>query len=442
MTVDSVLVNAKILTRGHILKGGLAIDDGKIIKVAKESNLPTASSTVDVKGNLILPGLIDVHVHLRDQQLSYKETFFSGTSAAASGGVTCVVDMPNNKPVTMDTFSLKERMQIAKKQLLVNVGFNPEEICNVVKVGALGFKVYLSGGIGGVNVDDDNELISAFKEAAEYGVPVAIHAEDHQLIEERKRKMKKENLNGIDAFLFVHSPEAEARSIHRVVELVKKSGVRVHFCHVSSTLGLNAVLAGKKDGLPVTCEVTPHNLLLTAKQYDVSGNFALTVPPLHGNDDRNALYDGLKRGFVDIVASDHAPHTVDEKAVNSVWDAKSGIPGLETTLSLLLTQVNEGLLSLADVVRITAEEPARLFNLDSRGAIEIGNWADLVVVDMNQERKVDSSRFYSKAKYSPFDGMLVRGVPVRTFVNGIQVMADGQIVGDAGTGKIVNPKFS
>ncbi len=264
-----------------------------------------------------------------------------------------VIDMPNNKPVTMDSFSLKERMKLAEKRVLVNVAFNSafpknvEEIAEVVKAGAVGFKVYLSNRIGGIDVDDDELLFAAFKEAKANGVPVAVHAEDKKIIEERRREMETAGQNDTEAYVSAHPPEAEAQSIQRIIRLVKNSGVHVHFCHISSALGLNAVLLAKKAGLPVTCEVTPHNLLLSSEQYKCSGFFALTDPPLRTREDVAALWSALKRGFIDVVASDHAPHALEEKSVDSVWEAKPGIPGLETTLSLLLTQVNEGRLSFA-----------------------------------------------------------------------------------------------
>jgi dihydroorotase len=444
LPVDTVLNNARIFTRGSIVEAGIAIDNGKIAKIAKDTNLPPASTKIDLNGNIILPGLIDCHVHLRDQQLAYKEDFFTGTAAAAAGGITSVIDMPNNSPVTMSASSLKERMKLAKNQTLVNVGFNSafpksaEEIADVVKAGAVGFKVYLANQIGGVDVDDDEELLEAFREAKANGVPVAVHAEDHKLIEERKREMDAVKLNDAAAYVCVHSPEVEARSIQRVVRLMRQSGVQIHFCHLSSALGLRAVLKAKKTGLPVTCEVTPHNLLLSSEQYSRSGFFALTDPPLRSQEDVSALWSALRRGTIDVVASDHAPHTFEEKNVGSVWEAKPGIPGLETTLPLLLTQVNANRLSLAELVRLTAEEPAKIFHLSNRGFLEEGNWADLVVVDMKLEYEIDSSSFLSKARYSPFDGMHVKGKATKTFVNGSLIIDEGELVAEAGTGKVIS----
>jgi dihydroorotase len=202
-------------------------------------------------------------------------------------------------------------------------------------------------------------------------------------------------------------------------------------------LGLNAVLLAKKGGLPVTCEVTPHNLLLSSEQYRRWGFFGLTDPPLRTREDVSALWGGLKRGVIDVVASDHAPHAFEEKDVDSVWEAMPGVPGLETTLSLLLTQVNRGLLSLAELVRLTAEEPAKIFHLGERGRLAEGYWADLVVVDMKREYKIDSGSFLSKAKYSPFDGMRVEGKALKTLVNGCLVMDEGEIVAEAGAGEVV-----
>jgi dihydroorotase len=443
LPVDTVLNDAKIFIRGSIVEAGIAIDKGKIVKIAKDTNLPSASKKINLKGHILLPGLIDCHVHLRDQLLAYKEDFFTGTAAAAAGGVTLVVDMPNNKPVTMDSFSLKERMRLAEKQLLINVAFNAafpkrlEEIAEVVKAGAVGFKVYLSHRIGGIDVDDDEVLVAAFREAAAKGVPVAVHAEDRKIVEDRRKEMEMAGLNDTEAYVKAHPPEAEVQSIQRIIQLAKESGVQVHFCHISSALGLNAVLMAKKAGLPVTCEVTPHNLLLSSEQYRRSGFFSLTDPPLRTREDVSALWSALKRGFIDVIASDHAPHAFEEKNVDSVWEAKPGVPGLETTLSLLLTQVNEGRLSLAELVRLTAEEPAKIFRLSERGFLEEGKWADLVVVDMKREYEIESSDFLSKARYSPFDGMHVKGKAVKTFVNGRLVMDEGEIIAEAGAGEVV-----
>ena len=443
MPVDAVLYNTKICIRGNLVEAGLAIDNGKIVKIAKNTNLPPASTKINLKGQITLPGLIDCHVHLRDQQLAYKEDFFTGTAAAAAGGVTSVIDMPNNKPVTLDSFSLKERMKIAENKVLVNVGFNSafpknvEEISAIVKAGAVGFKVYLSNMIGGIDVDNDELLFAAFKAANENGVPVAVHAEDKRILEEHRREM--ETVGQIDtaAYVKAHPPEAEAQSIQRVIRLVKRSGIHVHFCHISSALGLAAVLLAKKAALPVTCEVTPHNLLLSSEQYKRSGFLALSDPPFRTREDATALWGAIKCGFIDVIASDHAPHALEEKNVDSVWEAKPGIPGLETTLSLLLTLVNDGRLSLLELVRLTAEEPAKIFNLSERGFLGEGNWADIVVVDMKREYEIDSSVFFSKAKYSPFDGMCVKGKPIKTFVNGKLVMDEGELLEESGTGHIL-----
>ena len=315
MPVDTVLYNSKICIHGDLVEAGIAIDEGRIVKIAKESNLPSASEKINFNGHLILPGLIDCHVHLRDQQLAYKEDFFTGTAAAAAGGVTFVVDMPNNKPVTMDSSSLKERMRIAEKRVLVNVGFNSafphrlKEIGEIVKAGAIGFKVYLSGRIGGIDVEDDELLVAAFREAAAKRIPVAVHAEDREIVDSRRREMEMAKRKDVEAYVSAHPPEAEVKSIQRIDQLVRESGVHVHFCHLSSALGLDAVVRAKEVGLPVTCEVTPHNLFLSSAVYGRCGFFALTDPPLRTAEDVSALWSGLKGGYVDVVASDHAPHS-------------------------------------------------------------------------------------------------------------------------------------
>ena len=304
----------------------------------------------------------------------------------------------------------------------------------------MAFKLYMSEKIGGLDVDDDKLLLQAFNKVAKMGVPVAVHAEDRKILEIKRREMEKTGRKDVEAYSKARPPEAEAQAIRRIVQLAKKCGVQVHFCHVSSAVGLNAFLTAKKDGFPVTCEVTPHHLLLSSEHLKRYRTLALTNPPLRTKKDVIALWSALKQGFIDALASDHAPHTVEEKEVESVWDAKPGIPGLETILPLLLTQVSEGRLTIADLVRLTSEKPAEIFNLRNRGCLEEGNWADIVVVDINRNYKIDSSNFYSKAKYSPFDGWSVKGKPTKTFVNGQLVMDEGEIVAKPATSQIVRWK--
>lgn len=443
MLVDLLLRNAKIHTTEGIVKAGLAVEGGHIFKMAKEANLPKASANIDLSGNLVLPGLIDSHVHLRDQQLAYKEDFFSGTAAAAAGGVTTAIDMPNNMPVTMSAKTLRERMRLAESKAIVNVGFfsafprSLAEVRSIVKEGAIGFKLYMSQRIGGLDIYDDAMLLQGFYKAQEQNVPVAIHAEDAEMLESTKRKMKRARRRDVAAYLEVHSTRAETKTIKRVVELVKKSSAHIHFCHVSSATGLSAIMNAKNAGLQVTCEVTPHHLLLSSVDLQRRGTLALTNPPLRTEEDTRALWIALKQGSIDSIASDHAPHPLEEKDVKSVWDAKPGIPGLETMLPLLLTHLNKGHLTIEDLVRVTSERPAEIFSLKAKGSVGEGYSADLVVVDLKHEYKIDASRFHSKAKYSPFDGWKVRGRPVKTFVNGKLVMDEGNVIAKPGTGQVV-----
>lgn len=443
MPVDTVLFNAKIYTSQRIVEAGVAIDNGRIVKIAKETNLPSASAKFNMNGCLVLPGLIDSHVHLRDQQLAYREDFTTGTAAAAAGGVTTVIDMPNNQPVTMSPEALQERMQLAEKRVLVNVAFNSafpkrtEEIRRIVHEGAVGFKLHLLQQIGGININDDNALQDAFNAIAETKVPIAVHAEDKATLEKAEKNMRDAGRNDAEAFREAHPVSAEVKAIQRIAKLAKNSGAHMHICHVSSAAGLDAALKAKKLDLSITCEVTPHHLFLTSQDVKKLGNMALMLPPLRSQKDAEALWKALKKGLIDTVASDHAPHSIEEKSAQSIWDVKPGISGLETMLPLMLNEVNRGRLSVNKLVRLLSEKPAEIFHLRDRGSINEGCMADIVVVDINREHKIDASKFHSKAKFSPFDGWKVKGKPVKTFVNGQLVMNEDEIVAKLGTGRIL-----
>lgn len=443
MPLDLTLHNSRVYTRRGLIEAGIAIDNGRIVKIAKETNLPRAATTIDLKGKLALPGLIDSHVHLRDQQLACREDFQSGTKAAAAGGVTSVVDMPNNRPLTMSVETVRERMRLAESHVFVNVAFNSafptnvNEIRGIVEAGAVGFKLYLLQQIGGVDIDDDEALLNAFKAISNMNVPIAVHAEDAATIEKAKSRLLKKGRNDIMAFLEAHPPKAEERAICRAAGLAKKSRSHIHICHVSSTVALNAVSEARKMGCTVTCEVTPHHLLLTTKHLRKFRNFALEIPPLRTSKDVTALWEALQQGFIDSIGSDHAPHSLEEKAAESVWDVKPGIVGLETMLPLLLTQVNRGRLTLEQLVNLTCRKPAKIFHLRDRGILDERCFADITVVDLKREHRIDASRFYSKAKFSPFDGAKVKGMPVKTILEGQLIMDEGEIVAKAGSGRVI-----
>jgi dihydroorotase len=443
LPVDLVLKNAKIHTRSEVVQAGLAIDGGRIAKIAKDTNLPSASKKMDLEGLLVLPGLIDAHVHLRDQKLEYKEDFFTGTAAAANGGVTSVIDMPNNKPVTMSLESLRERMNIAAQKSIVNVAFfsafpeRNDEMRRIVEEGAKAFKLFMSEKIGGLDPNDDEALTQTFKETVNLNVPVDVHAEDEALLNHALMKMEEKRNNSVDAYLGVHSPDVEVKAVNRILEITRKSNARAHICHISTGKGIEAISSAKSDRLPITCEVTPHHLLLSSHQLKNLGAVALTNPPLRPEQDIRSLWSAIQRGLVDILVSDHAPHAIEEKEEKSIFEAAPGISGIETLLPLMLTQVNNGRLSLSALVRMTSAKPAEIFGIKGRGGLEEGNYADLVVVNLKEEWRIDSSKFCSKANFSPFNGWQVKGKPLKTFVNGHLVIDEGEIIGKPGDGWIV-----
>jgi dihydroorotase len=438
-----VLNRAKAYVNNETVDCSLAIDGGRLCRIGKETNMPSSDARDDLFGFLVLPGLIDAHVHLRDEGKAYEEDFISGTAAAAAGGFTTVLDMPNNKPVTMSVETMRHRMTAAKSKILVDVGFfsefpnNLSEMTKIVNEGAIAFKLYMTEQVGGVNISDDVALREAFRAISKLETLVCVHSEDRESLDRAVRKLIQAGHDDINAYLMAHSEKVEVRAIERVLKIAAETSARVHFCHVSTKGGLKVICDRKGSAGCVTCEVTPHNLCLSTNDLRKTGTLGLTMPPVRTVHHMAALWKGVKNGCVDIVASDHAPHTREEKTAENVWNVKAGIPGLETALPLLLNEVKRRRLSIGDIARLMAETPAQLFKLRGKGALKEGNNADLTVVDMKKRYRIDASRFQSKAKFSPFDGWQVEGKPIKTFIKGQLVMDEGRIVGRRGSGGIV-----
>ena len=443
MIADLVITNAKAYVKNKIIDCSIAVENGEILKVGKETQMPNADERINLKKLLVLPGLIDVHVHLRDEGRAYKEDFYTGTAAAAAGGFTTVLDMPNNNPVTMTAESVRNRMSLAERRVLINVGFYSEfprhlkEIREIVSEGALAFKLFMANQVGGLNINDDQELHEAFSKVGLEKVPVAVHAEDHSAVYTKEQELKTAKHDDATAFLKAHSNQAELKAIERVLKTSSGTEARVHFCHVTTEQGLNRIGEAKKTGRTVTCEVTPNHLLLSKVDFVRVGAMLAMMPPLRDSANVKALWQGIEKGLVDVLGSDHAPHTIEEKTAKSIWDAKVGVPGLETTLPLMLTMVKRNRLTIDMLVRLLAENPAEIFKLKDRGRLEQGMKADVVAVDLKEKFKVDAAKFHSKTKYSPYDGWEVQGKPIKTFVNGHLVMDEQEIVAKAGSGNVI-----
>jgi len=439
---DLVLKNAKIVVDHQIFRGGIAINEGKIVTISKEARLPLGDVTRDLRGQLIIPGVIDIHTHLRDLDYAEKEDFFTGTCAAANGGITTVIDMPNTSPPTISTKSLKEKMAIAQRKIVVNTGFYAgipntlDEIAQFRNLGIFGFKLYLSHSLGEFDITDPELLRNLLIEIKKIKCPLLIHAERREDIEALLEKIKFKQLSPKEIYLESHSETVEKNAINAIIHLNALIKAKIHLCHVSTAASVEILQKLGKERSNYTAEVTPHHLFLTTEALKKYNAYAKMLPPLRNVKDLAALWRGLNSGIINLVATDHAPHTVKEKE-GDFTVAANGIPGFETLLPLLLTAMHQQKIHLLRLIEVCSEEPALFLNLTKKGKIAIGNDADLTIIDLNKETRIKAADFYSKAKFSPFDGKKVKGIATMTVVRGNIIMEDGEIVVQRGAGKII-----
>jgi len=375
---------------------------------------------VDAAEKLLLPGMIDAHVHFRQPGFGHKETWASGSRSAAAGGVTTVVDQPNTDPPTVTGAAFDEKAEYAAADSVVDWGVNggvtadwdPETLLDRPLV-ALG-EVFLADSTGDMGIDA-GLFREACHRAAEADTVVTVHAEDADLFDESARER-----DDADAWSAYRTAEAEEAAVERAVEVGSEAGATVHVAHTSTPEGVDAARAGG-----ATCEVTPHHLFCSREDLDDLGTFGRMNPPLRSEERREALFERLADGRVDVVATDHAPHTREEKDA-SVWDAPSGVPGVETALPLLLAAARRGDLDYETVRDVTAANPADVFGLEQKGRIEAGRDADLVLVDPEDAREIRGADLHSHCEWTPFEGK--RGVfPEWTMVRGT-VVWDGASV--------------
>ncbi len=429
--------NANLWTGDEFTRGSILIANGRIERTARRIERADVE-TIDASGLYALPGLIDAHVHLRDMQLAYKEDFATGTAAASAGGFTTVLDMPNSIPPTDSPKRLVERQRSAARKIWVNVGFHAaatsesKTIVGLARAGAFSLKLYMPKPIAQFDVNDDSEIREMMIGSKLARIPITVHAEDLGHSHDKSQSHSFQQLAKARSGVF------ETRAVERIVRIQRAVRARVHFCHLTLASSLDTIHGGAPG---ITSEVTPHHILLSSNELGKLGWKAWMVPPLRSERDRRALLAATTVGHCDVVASDHAPHAIQEKK-RRPQNSLPGVPGLETTLPLLLTLVNKGVLNLSRLIKLLAENPARIFSLRYKAKLRPRYDGDVVLVDLKKKARIDSDRFLSKAKYSPFDGFQTRGTVVSTIVGGTLVCDHGELVGKPGCGSILGSSVS
>lgn len=449
---EFILHGGMIVSESEVVAADLWVADGKVAGwLAPGAGERLAAERPDVRlvsahGLYILPGLIDVHVHLREPGLEHKEDFVSGTEAAALGGVTTVLDMPNTLPPVSGRKELEEKIALANGRLVVDVGFygvvsqgNLDAIGELAAAGAFAFKMFLGPTTGEIRPPEHGALFAAFEEVARTGRPLVVHAEDREVIEYWQGRLM--GLGDTYGHFLQSRPEyGEAAATELAIRLAEASGARVHIAHVATAEGVDVLRTAKERCDHVTCETCPHYLALTEADWPRLGNKLKILPPVRSSKDQKRLWEAVQDGVIDMIATDHAPHLDSERADKNLWEAPAGAAGLETMLPLLLDWVNRGRLSLPDVVRLTSERPAKIFGLAPRkGSLRPGADADLVLVDMMQRRVLRGEGMRTRAKSTPFEGMEVQGVPVATYLRGHLVASQGDLIQTERRGKVLKP---
>lgn len=427
MTFDLVVRGGTCVTGDGRAAADVGILAGRIEAVGDLAGA-AAQETLEARGLHVLPGVIDSQVHFREPGLTHKEDLGAGSRGAALGGVTTFFEMPNTQPATTTAEALAWKVERAKAKSFVDFAFyvgatqeNAGQLAALERLfGCAGVKVFLGSSTGTLLVDDPEVL----RRVLECGSRrVACHSEDEARLKERKPLAERGKVHTHPTW---RDEECAVRSTAALLARARAARRPVHVLHVS-TAGEVPLLAAAKD--IATCEVTPQHLTLAAPDcYDRLGTRAQMNPPLRDASHREALWKGVQDRVFDVLGSDHAPHTMEEKA-RPYPDSPSGMPGVQTLLPVMLEHVAQGRLSLERLVQLTSEGPGRAFSLSGKGRLEVGYDADLVLVDLGRAHTFTAKEMANKSGWSPFEGMTVRGFPVATLLRGRQVMRDGAVLG-------------
>ena len=422
---DAIFKNGTIVNQDGIHQADLAVSSGHIVALGDLAG-QDAGEIVDCTGLHILPGVIDTQVHFREPGLTHKEDFESGSLSAVMGGVTGVFEMPNTNPLTTTVATFEEKLRLGTHRMHCDFAFyiggthdNVGDLAELERLpGCAGIKVFMGSSTGSLLVPDDDgveAILSAISRRA------AFHSEDEYRLEERKHLRVAGDPSSHPVWRDV---EVAMRSTRRLVSLARKTGKRVHILHISTAEEM-LFLAAHKDVASV--EVTPHHLTLDETAYTRLGTYAQMNPPVRDAAHRNGIWAGVQNGVADILGSDHAPHTREEKG-HEYPASHSGMTGVQTLVPIMLDHVNAGRMSLERFVDMTSHGPNRLFGIANKGRIAAGYDADLTIVDLKRRETITNNWVKSRACWTPYDGVTVTGWPVGTVVRGRRVMWQGELL--------------
>jgi len=426
---DLILKGGTAVTPMGIAQTDIAVSEGRIARIG-DLGSSDAAEIFDASGLHLLPGVIDTQVHFREPGLEHKEDLASGTAAAALGGVVAIFEMPNTKPSTLTTDDLEDKFERAAGRAWVDHAFfvgAAEE--NAQKLGVLerhpgcsGVKIFMGSSTGSLLVEDDEAIRKVLRNGTRR---VAVHAEDEKRLRERFALVR----DGAEPAMHPvwRDEETALRATQRLIALARETGRRAHVLHITTAEEV-PLLAANKD--LITMEVTPQHLTLAAPDcYERLGTYAQMNPPIREARHREALWDAVRQGIVDVVGSDHAPHTAEEKAADYPA-TPSGMPGVQTLLPLLLDHMAAGRLTLERLVDLTSAGAQRIYGIAGKGRLAVGYDADITVVDLKARREITRDWLAAKCGWSPFEGITVTGWPIATIIRGHTVMRDGSLLGE------------
>ena len=427
--LDLIITGGEVfLPNSSIEKIDIGIKDSKIVELGDLSKKDCEKKIV-VNNLIVLPGAIDSQVHFREPGLTHKEDIMNGTKGAILGGVTSIFEMPNTNPSTTTEAALNEKISIAQKNAYCNysffVGAAKENIENLKKLerlpGCCGVKIFMGSSTGDLLVEDDDSLRKILSSGNRR---VAIHSEDEYRLRERKHLVEDSKVD-VSSHPLWRDSQTAIRSTERLLKIAQETKRKIHVLHISTG---DEILILKKFKNFSTCEVTPQHLFFYAPDcYENLGSLAQMNPPIRDKSHNIGLWKGIEEKIVDVIGSDHAPHTLEEKK-KEYPNCPSGMTGVQTILPIMLDFVNKGKLGISDLVRLLCYNPAKIYNMKSKGEIKIGNDADFSIVDLKKEFTITNEWIASKSGWTPYNGLKITGLPVFTVVNGKIVMQDSEII--------------